>query len=78
MLRLSDIESNALSQDAFQELYWRGMLGSRWMPAEELEKHYKKFRILEANEGLVIHAQEYSESEIPDIPTGYPDVDIPW
>ncbi|PSN17962.1 hypothetical protein C7271_14975 [filamentous cyanobacterium CCP5] len=43
----------------FEEMVKGNMLGSRRVPVDELEEIYKKFRILDSSEKIIIHAQDY-------------------
>jgi len=43
----------------FEELFNANMLGSKWLTYEELEKLYREHKILEADEHIIIHAQEF-------------------
>ena len=56
----SDFRSEALSHRIFEELFNINMLGSRWMTYSELEKLYREHGILDVDEHIVIHAQEFN------------------
>jgi hypothetical protein len=62
-LESKKIRSQALSHKVFEELFNTNMLGSRWLTYEEIDELYKKHRILNADESVVIHAQEFGISE---------------
>jgi hypothetical protein len=53
------VRSEAITHKIFEELFNTNMLGSRWMTYEEIEDLYRKHKILESGERLVIHAQEF-------------------
>ena len=59
VLRSSQISNCAVTQDTFQELFNRGMLGSRWMNAAYLQKFYTDIGIFDNLDRITIHAQEY-------------------
>ena len=60
VLHSKRVSPNALTQDVFQNLYNRSMLGSRWIKADELDVLYNRFGIFQDVERVVIHAQEYT------------------
>ena len=51
--------SEAVTHRVFEELFNANMLGSKWLTYEELEKLYREHKILEADEHIIIHAQEF-------------------
>lgn len=51
--------SEAVTQQLFEELFNTNMLGSKWLTYEELEDIYRGHSILQADEHVVIHAQEF-------------------
>jgi hypothetical protein len=53
------ISNCAVTQDAFQDFFNRGMLGSRWMNVDNLNKFYSAIGIPDDLDRVVIHAQEY-------------------
>jgi hypothetical protein len=53
------IRSQSLTQKPFEELYNIGMIGSRWLTHQELEKLYKDTDMLRSSENVQIHAQEF-------------------
>jgi len=55
----SVIRSQSLTQKPFEELYNVGMVGSRWLTYQELEKLYKDTDMLSKNTNIQIHAQEF-------------------
>jgi hypothetical protein len=59
ILRSNRICNSAITQDVFQDLFNRGMLGSRWLDAKILEKFYSNLGIFSDYDRVVIHAQEY-------------------
>ena len=52
-----------MTQDVFLNLFNRNMLGSRWIPIEELEALYKRVNIFADPPRVVVHAQEYSTTD---------------
>lgn len=54
-----NLDGRAVSQRIFEEMFNRNMLGSRWISYAEVEELYRKARILDADERLIIHAQEF-------------------
>lgn len=59
VIRSKNVRSEAVTQKVFEELFNSNMLGSRYMTYGELEKLYKETKVLDANERIVIHAQEF-------------------
>lgn len=60
VLRKDPIRGRAVSQRLFEELFNRNMLGSRWLTYGEVEALYRAHNILESDERIVVHAQEYT------------------
>lgn len=60
VLRSESVRSSTVTQDAFQELYNRNMLGSRWLTGSELSELYDEIGIFDDLDRVVVHAQEYS------------------
>lgn len=58
-IRSQDIRGEAITHKIFEEMFNTNMLGSKWLSYQELETLYRKYRILETYERIVIHAQEY-------------------
>ncbi len=58
-LESSYFRSEAVTHRVFEELFNTNMLGSKWMKYEELEDMYREHNILESDEHIVIHAQEF-------------------
>lgn len=56
--------SESVTHKIFEELFNIGMLGSRWLTYKELENIYQKHKILEANEHIIIHAQEFTRASV--------------
>ena len=54
------IKNQSLSHKVFEEIFNSNMLGSRWLPYDDVEKLYRDHRIIEPEETIVIHAQEFS------------------
>ena len=61
MLTRRGIHGSYVSTRVFEELFNNQMLGSTWFSFEQVEKFYRKHKILDAEERLVIYAQEYAE-----------------
>jgi len=57
-----DIRSESLSHKVFEEVFNTNMLGSRWLTYDEVEELYRKHKILQPNERIVLHAQEFGLS----------------
>jgi hypothetical protein len=60
VLRSRRISSSAITQETFQELYNRYMLGSRWLIAQELDELYDRIGVFNDVDRVIVHAQEYS------------------
>ena len=58
-LRRSSLEDRSLSHRLFQELFNNRMAGSKEIPASRLEELYKAFKVLESDESVLVHAQEF-------------------
>jgi hypothetical protein len=48
----------SLSHEFFEEMFSQNMLGSRWLPIDQVEKFYKQKKILEADGAIKIYASE--------------------
>lgn len=59
VLRSQAISCNSTTQDTFQELYSRSMLGSRWLNPAKLQKLYEQLGIFDNLDRVIVHAQEY-------------------
>lgn len=59
VLYSKDIRSEAITHRVFEEVFNINMLGSRWLTYDELEKLYHDTNILEPDEHIIIHAQEF-------------------
>lgn len=57
-----NIRSEAVTHKIFEELFNSKMLGSRFIPYERLEELYRQMKILDADERIVIHAQEFGRN----------------
>lgn len=55
-----NVRSESLSHKVFEELFNTNMLGSMWLTYNEIDELYKKHKILDRHESVVIHAQEFS------------------
>jgi hypothetical protein len=52
--------SESVTGRVFEELFNANMLGSKWLTYAELERLYEQHNLLDVNERVVIHAQEFS------------------
>jgi hypothetical protein len=59
------IENQSLSHEIFAYLFVCTFLGSREISAQELEKYYHHLGILELEERIILHAQEFDTSNRP-------------
>jgi hypothetical protein len=58
-LTYDHIRNESLTQRAFEELFCNEMLGSRWLPLDEIEGLFKKYDLLTtASETAIIYAQD--------------------
>jgi len=55
-----NIRSEALSPKIFEELLNTNMLGSRWLTYSDVERLYRRHKVLAPRERIVVHAQEFS------------------
>jgi hypothetical protein len=55
------VSSSSVSQGVFAELFNRNMLGSRWLQLHRLESIYKRLGVLNHEDRVIIHAQEFGE-----------------
>lgn len=53
------VRSESLSHKVFEEAFNINMLGSRWLTYDEVEALYKHHKILEPDQRIVLHAQEF-------------------
>ncbi len=60
ILRSKSIRSEAVTHKIFEEMFNSNMLGSRWLRHGELENLYHAHSILESDEHIIIHAQEFT------------------
>lgn len=58
-LRRADITNRCVSSDMFEAALVESVVGSDWRSFEEIENLYKRTKIFEANDKIIIHAQEY-------------------
>ncbi len=58
-LTSKSFRSEAVTHRIFEELFNTNMLGSKWLTYEELEELYHQHKILEPDEHVIIHAQEF-------------------
>jgi len=54
------IQDTALNQDLFESLYNKNMVGSDWLTYDEAEQFYRENQIIQSDEKLIYHAQDYS------------------
>lgn len=59
VLRSNQISNSAVTQSTFQELFNRGMLGSRWLGSKMLASLYQQAGVFDDLENIVVHSQEY-------------------
>lgn len=59
VLRRDPIRGRSVSQKLFEELFSRNMLGSRWLTYDEVKELYRTHGILESDQRIVVHAQEF-------------------
>lgn len=52
------VRKSALSQRSFEDLFYTGKLGSRWIAMDDLQDFYKKINLPFHNDTIRIHAQE--------------------
>ena len=58
-LEHAHIKDSSLTSVIFEDLFNDNKIGSRWLTYEEAEKIYKKHKILESDERIILHAQEF-------------------
>ncbi len=58
-LESKNVRSESLTHKVFEEVFNTNMLGSRWLTYTEIDDLYRKHKILESSESVVIHAQEF-------------------
>jgi hypothetical protein len=61
-LSVHSFQGISIRSEAFEELFNMNELGSKWLTYEELEKFYKKHKVLEPGDRIVIHVQEFARS----------------
>lgn len=59
VLYSKNIRSEAVTHKVFEEVFNINMMGSRWITYGELEQLYHDTNILEPDEHIIIHAQEF-------------------
>ena len=62
-LRYDCIRDTSLSHTVFEGLFTKGKLGSRTLSRAELESLYRDFKVISDNDCVLIHAQEFADSE---------------
>lgn len=60
-IRKINVLNRSVSNEVFEELFNRGMLGGKELSYNLLEEHYKAFGIFEDNQSVKIHAQEFEK-----------------
>jgi hypothetical protein len=72
-LERKKIRFETLNHEIFEQLFNRGLLGSRWMDQDAVESFYKENKVLENDESIIFYAREirqkvaeesYSEEDI--------------
>lgn len=63
VIERNTIRDQSVSHKIFEELFNHNMLGSHWMHYQELENLYQQYQVLNAQERIIIHAQEYSKKQ---------------
>jgi hypothetical protein len=58
VLRRKFFRREAVTHKVFEELFNTGILGSRWLTYEELEKFYRASSVLMPEDTILLHAQE--------------------
>lgn len=58
-LELSDLECRTLSSDLFEAAFVEGVAGSDWLTFQHVESLYRRTKIFESHDRIVIHAQEF-------------------
>ena len=53
------IRSSSVSHKVFEELFNAGLLGSRWFTYDEIKRLYKEHGVLDTDERILLHAQEF-------------------
>jgi len=59
ILKRSNIIGCSINQQLFDRMFHDNMLGSKWYTFDEIEKFYQSKGILDSNEKLIYHAQEF-------------------
>jgi hypothetical protein len=59
VVRRDSMESQSISHEIFEYLFVCGFIGSRVISAAELTEYYRKWGILELDERIILHAQEF-------------------
>lgn len=54
-----DIKGYYLTHDIFEKLFQNNLIGSRWLEVEEVEELYRNHKILQSDENLILHVQNY-------------------
>lgn len=66
VLKASDLYTCSIPDWMFGELFSRGMIGSRWIRAQDLEQVYKVLKDdMPKDVGWVVHSQVYSRPAVP-------------
>ncbi|GCC51316.1 hypothetical protein SanaruYs_15390 [Chryseotalea sanaruensis] len=56
-LTVTGIKKQSIKASTFEELFDSEMLGSRWLKKSELEKFYRKNKVLDPSERIIVYAQ---------------------
>jgi hypothetical protein len=55
----SKIRNSSVTHKVFEELFNASLLGSRWFTYDEIEKLYREHGMLESDDRVMLHAQEF-------------------
>ncbi|MBA2436008.1 MAG: hypothetical protein H0V54_13175 [Chthoniobacterales bacterium] len=58
-LELNDISSRSVSSDLFEAAFGEGLVGSDWLPFPEVESLYRRTKIFDTHDRIIIYAQEF-------------------
>ncbi|HEX7902631.1 MAG TPA: hypothetical protein VF487_02050 [Chitinophagaceae bacterium] len=56
-IQLNNIKKSAIKTQTFEELFDAELLGSRWLEKKELEDLYRRTKVLEPSQRIILHAQ---------------------
>ena len=57
----STIQSQSVSQEIYEYLFLSSFVGSRELESTKVEQYYRDWGILESDESIILHAQEFSK-----------------